>query len=176
MFYKTFVIHSLTNSFFSSKPSRHLHSKTVWARDLKFWGNDHLPQCLMSLVTWYMSHVSCHMSHWLGSFCGGASHWRVCYQWDKQWKSRRSCLEKFALGRSQGKSVWLPEGPPVGKFLDNSWGFSTVSQTSGFKSQRVCVSQELSEYIPGFPQGSLTVLNPDFCFWIKKSGLSLGPV
>ena len=23
--------------------------------------------------------------------------------WDKQWKSRRSCREKFALGRSQGK-------------------------------------------------------------------------
>ena len=52
----------------------------------------------------------------------------------------------------------------MGKFPDNCKGFSTVSQTSGFKNRRDCVPQELSEYIPGFPQGSLTVLNPDFGF------------
>ena len=35
--------------------------------------------------------------------------------WDKLWKSRRSCLEKFALGRSRGKSDF-PEGrSPEGK-------------------------------------------------------------
>jgi hypothetical protein len=35
--------------------------------------------------------------------------------WDKQWKIRRSCLEKFALRRSRGKSEF-PEGrSPEGK-------------------------------------------------------------
>ena len=37
------------------------------------------------------------------------------YIWDKLWKSRRSSLEKFALGKSQGKSDF-PEGrSPEGK-------------------------------------------------------------
>ena len=67
----------------------------------------------------------------------------------------------------QGK-VWLPEGPPVGKFPDNSLGFSTVSQTWGFKNRRECVPQELSEHILGFPQGSLTVLNPYFGFEVRS--------
>ena len=35
--------------------------------------------------------------------------WFILGLWEKQWKSRRSCLEKFALGRSQGKSDF-PEG------------------------------------------------------------------
>ena len=56
----------------------------------------------------------------------------------------------------------------MGKFPDNSKGFSTVSQTSGFKNQRECVPQELSEHIQGFPQGSLTVLNPDFGFAVRS--------
>ena len=35
--------------------------------------------------------------------------------WDKQWKSRMRCLDKFALGRSRGKSDF-PEGcSPEGK-------------------------------------------------------------
>ena len=71
---------------------------------------------------------------------------------------------------SLGKTVEKPQelsgkfGPPMGKFPDNSCGFSTVSQTSGFKNRRECVQQELCEHILGFPQGSLTVLNPDFGF------------
>ena len=51
------LIHSLTNSSFSSKYSRHLHSQTVWARDLEFWENVHLPWC----VTCHISHVTGHM-------------------------------------------------------------------------------------------------------------------
>ena len=79
--------------------------------------------------------------------------------------------KKVRLSRgaqTQGK-VWLPEGPPVGKFPDNSLGFSTVSQTSGFKNRRKCVPQELSEHIPGFKNRSLTVLMPDFGFGKQKS-------
>ena len=95
--------------------------------------------------------------------------------WDKQWKSRMSCLEKFALGRFRGKSDF-PEGrSPEGKSdypRDLPWknfkkipkGFSTVSQTLGFKNRRRCVPQGKSEHIPIFAQESLTVLNPDFGF------------
>jgi len=54
----------------------------------------------------------------------------------------------------------------VDQFPDNSLGFFSVSQTSG---QSECVPQELSEHFPGFPQGSLTVLNTDFGFGYKKS-------
>ena len=40
---------------------------------------------------------------------------RAATDWDKLWKSRRSSLEKFALGKSQGKSDF-PEGrSPEGK-------------------------------------------------------------
>ena len=35
--------------------------------------------------------------------------------WDKLWKSRRSCLEKFALGRSRGKSDFPKGRSPEGK-------------------------------------------------------------
>ena len=73
----TFVIHSfihsLTNSSISSKSSGHLHSQTIWARDLKFRENVHLPPCVtchmsrvtchISCVTCHVSHVACHMSH-----------------------------------------------------------------------------------------------------------------
>ena len=65
------LIDWLTNSSFSSKSSRHLHSKTVWARDLKCWENVHLPPH----VTCHVSHVMCHM--WQSC---GPSRWRVCYQ------------------------------------------------------------------------------------------------
>ena len=59
-------IHSLTESAFSSKSSRHLHFLTVRADDLKFWENVHLPSCVtcyVSHVTCHMSRVTCHMSH-----------------------------------------------------------------------------------------------------------------
>ena len=35
----------------------------------------------------------------------------------------------------------------MGKFLDNPYGFSTVSQALGFKTQKGCVLQEHSEHI-----------------------------
>ena len=53
-----------------SKSSRHLHSQTGRARDLKLWENVNLPPC----VTCHISHVTC-----LGQSVG-ASQWRVCYQ------------------------------------------------------------------------------------------------
>ena len=71
---------------------------------------------------------------------------------------------RLSRGVQPRGKVLLPEGPPVGKFPDNSLGFSTVSQTSGFKNQGEYVTQELSEHILGFTQGSLAVLNPDFGF------------
>ena len=49
----------LSNSSFSSKSLRHVHSQTVWARDVAFLENVHLPPC----VTCHMSQVMCHMSH-----------------------------------------------------------------------------------------------------------------
>ena len=67
--------------------------------------------------------------------CGHCGHWAGCrrkpgnLQWDKQWKSRRGCLENFALGRFQGKSDSLPKRPSVGKLPDNPQGFFTVGQT-----------------------------------------------
>ena len=69
----------LTESSFSSNFFKHLHYKTVWARDLKCLENIHLPPC----VTGHMSHV---LRHNICIFCfvlfsGGASWWRVCYQW-----------------------------------------------------------------------------------------------
>ena len=128
--------------------------------------------------------VTCH-SNWV-FLCGGASHWRVCYEWDKQWKSCRSCLEKVALGRSRGQSDFLEGRSPKGMSdypRDLPWAnfqifpkaFPLLVRLQASKNQSLCVPQELSEHILGFPQGSLTMLNPDFGFWIKKSGLSLGP-
>ena len=56
----------------------------------------------------------------------GSVYLEVAVVWDKQWKSRRGCLEKFALGRSRGISDFPeghspqgPEGPPLGKYPDN---------------------------------------------------------
>ena len=69
LFYKHLChsfIHSLTNWSFFSKSSRHLHSLTVWARDLTIWENVPLPPCVtchMSRVTSHMSQVTCHLSH-----------------------------------------------------------------------------------------------------------------
>ena len=51
-------IHSLSDWSCSSKSSRHLQSQAVWARDLKFLENVHLPPCVIC----HMSHVMCHMS------------------------------------------------------------------------------------------------------------------
>ena len=42
-------------------------------------------------------------------------NWHLQQLLDKQWKSRRRCLDKFALRRSREKTGF-PEGPPVGKF------------------------------------------------------------
>ena len=92
----TFVISSLTNIFltnininFSSKSLGHLHSLTVWNRDLTFWENVHLPPCVtchvsyvtcpMSHVKGHMSHVTCHISLLLLQ-SGGVIRWMVCYQ------------------------------------------------------------------------------------------------
>ena len=78
------------------------------------------------------------------------------YIWDKQWKSHRSCLEKFALGRSRRKSDF-PEGPsPEGMSdypKDLPWAnFQTIpkafpllvrhqaSQTEGNVSRRSCLN------------------------------------
>ena len=65
LFYKH-LHHSLIDSPISSKSSKHLHSQTVRARELKFGEKVHLPphvMCLMSHFTFYMSHFTCHMSH-----------------------------------------------------------------------------------------------------------------
>ena len=54
-------IQSVSQSSFSSKRSQCLHSKTVRARELKFWGNVHLPPhvvCHVTCVTRYMSCVT----------------------------------------------------------------------------------------------------------------------
>ena len=72
---------------------------------------------------------------------------RVRVQWYKQWKSRRRCLDRFALGRSQGKSDF-PERRSPRESLNSrrtSCGqicqtmpkaFPLFSQTSGFKNRR----------------------------------------
>ena len=67
--------------------------------------------------------------------------------WDKQLKSPRCCLDKFALERSRGKSDFPKGHSPKGKsdyprdlpwanLPDNAQGFSTVSQAAGFKNRR----------------------------------------
>ena len=50
---------SLINSFFVEISSKHLHSQTVRARELKFWPKVHLPPP----VSWHVSHIPYHMSH-----------------------------------------------------------------------------------------------------------------
>ena len=75
-----------SQQFFSSKSWKHLHSRTVWDKDLKFWKNVQLPPyviCHVSHITCHMSRVTCYASNVL--FCFGrlsdrASWWRVCYQ------------------------------------------------------------------------------------------------
>ena len=51
-------------------------------------------------------------------------------QWDKQWKSRRSFLEKFALGKSRGKSDFPERRSPEGRSdysRDLAWeNFQTI--------------------------------------------------
>ena len=91
------LIHSLSDSSFSSDSSEHLQSHTVRARDLKLWENVLITQpvtCHVSHVTCHMLYVTCHMSHVKCHFketkyifvlifflqIGGASGWRVCYQ------------------------------------------------------------------------------------------------
>ena len=44
--------------------------------------------------------------------------------WDKQWKKRRRCLDKFALGRSRGKSDFPERRSPEG----NSDFFGTLPE------------------------------------------------
>ena len=47
--------------------------------------------------------------------------------WYKQWKVRRGCLEKFALGRSRGSrgKVWLPKGPEDFSLFVRLWASKT---------------------------------------------------
>ena len=84
------LINSVTQSSFSSKSSKYLHSKTVKARELTFWENVHLPPCVMCRMSRIMCHVwpvTCHVSYVTISFSfsfflqrGEASQLRVCYQ------------------------------------------------------------------------------------------------
>ena len=89
--------------------SKHFHSQTVRARQLKFWAKVHHPppvmchishvtchvsyvMCHMSCVTCHMSHVTCNVSHITCHMLratyhhfyflqnGGASRRRVCYK------------------------------------------------------------------------------------------------
>ena len=55
--------------------------------------------------------VSVCLCVWVSVFSVRLCFLCVCVScvWDKQWKSRSRCLDKFALGRSQGKSDF-PEG------------------------------------------------------------------
>ena len=46
----------------SSKSSKHLHSQTIGAKDLKFQENVYLPPCYITHVTCQVSSVTCHMS------------------------------------------------------------------------------------------------------------------
>ena len=55
----------MITSPFSFKSIRNLHTATVWARDLKFLQNLHLPPCVMchlSNVMCQVSNVTCHLS------------------------------------------------------------------------------------------------------------------
>ena len=81
--------YALIRSSFSSKSTRHFHSQTVWAKDLKLEEDVHLSQmssvmCHVSNVTCHMLHVNCHI-FFLFYFIFGKRvalvGWRVCYQW-----------------------------------------------------------------------------------------------
>ena len=90
-FTKTLMIHWLSHSSFVDISSIPLQFQTIWARDLKFWENVHLPPC----VKCHISRFKCHMSHnkrrvshvnlnfriKKKKLNGGANCWRVCYQW-----------------------------------------------------------------------------------------------
>ena len=104
--------------------------------------------------------------------CGHCGHWAGCrrkpgnLQWDKQWKSRRGCLENFALGRFQGKSDSLPKRPSVGKLPDNPQGFFTVGQT-----KKIYLAGEVWTY-SSFPAGKSDSFIPrlqflKFKFWLQ---------
>ena len=78
------MIHTLSNSSFSSKSSKYVHLQTVWARDQKFWENVHFPvTCNVSCVTCHMSPIKYRVSQFLFVFGQSrwATWWRVCYQW-----------------------------------------------------------------------------------------------
>ena len=102
LFYKHLcnsIIHSVSRSSFSSNSSKRLHSKTVKARELKFWEKFYLPPhvtCHKSYVMCHMSPVTCHVlcvCVFVCVFFGitwficillllsvGATHCRVSYQ------------------------------------------------------------------------------------------------
>ena len=81
-------------------------------------------------------------------------HWSNPKVWDKQWQSRRRCLDKFALGRSRRKSERLPEGPHVGKFARPCLGlFHCQSDFSRLKTP---------ERLKTFPRDSLSFKGSDF--------------
>ena len=107
------LIHELTNSFFSSKSSRHLHSLTKWA---KFWEHVHFPPCVtrqMSYVMCSMSSVICHVSCVIFIFFGGG---------------RR--------GQSVGASWWRLEGLLSAGLTWCSRGCSTNTFTTDWFSQQ----------------------------------------
>ena len=60
------LIHLLSESSFSSRPSKNHNSQTVRARELKFSDIVHHPLCVtfrMSCVKCHISCVTCHVSH-----------------------------------------------------------------------------------------------------------------
>ena len=64
------LIQSVTDWLFSSKSSKCLPSKTVIARELKFWENVDIPPCFacqLSRVMCHVSHVTCHLSNLTGT-------------------------------------------------------------------------------------------------------------
>ena len=63
-FVSRYFIHRFCNSSFVEISSKHLHSKTIRDKQLKFWGKVHLPLHVMCHVSWVMcllSRVTCHM-------------------------------------------------------------------------------------------------------------------
>ena len=99
--------------------------------------------------------VSVCLCVWVSVFSVRLCFLCVCVScvWDKQWKSRCRCLDKFTLGRSRGKSDF-PEGrSPEGKsdyprdfpwanFQTTPKAFPQLVRLKGFKNRRECVPQE----------------------------------
>ena len=83
----TFVIKWVTESSFSSKPSKHHYTQAVKARELKFWENVHPPPC----VTCQVSSVRCHMSGVIYQVSG------VIFWWQSDSPLSSSCTGLYSL-------------------------------------------------------------------------------